>query len=32
VINDILLKNGQIKKAVAIPSTLDDRYVKTLLK
>lgn len=32
VINEILLKNGQIKKAVAIPSTLDDRYVKTLLK
>lgn len=32
VINEILLKNGQIKKAVAIPSTLDDRYVKALLK
>jgi NitT/TauT family transport system substrate-binding protein len=32
IINEILLKNGQIKKAVAIPSTLDDRYVKALLK
>jgi NitT/TauT family transport system substrate-binding protein len=32
IINELLQKNGQIKKAVAIPSTLDDRYVKTLLK
>lgn len=32
VINDILIKNGQIKKAASIPATLDDRYVKTLLK
>ncbi len=32
VINELLQKNGQIKKAVAIPSTLDDRYVKALLK
>jgi len=32
IINEILQKNGQIKKAVAIPSTLDDRYVKALLK
>jgi NitT/TauT family transport system substrate-binding protein len=32
VINEILLKNGQIKKAVAIPSTLDERFVKALLK
>lgn len=32
VINEILLKSGQIKKAVAIPSTLDDRFVKALSK
>jgi NitT/TauT family transport system substrate-binding protein len=32
IINELLLKNGQIKKAAAIPSTLDDRYVKALLK
>jgi len=32
VINEILIKNGQIKKAAAIPATLDDRYVKALLK
>jgi NitT/TauT family transport system substrate-binding protein len=32
IINELLQKNGQIKKAVAIPSTLDDRYVKALLK
>ena len=32
VINELLQKNGQIKKAVAIPATLDDRYVKALLK
>lgn len=32
IINEILQKNGQIKKPVAIPSTLDDRFVKALLK
>lgn len=32
VINEILIKNSQIKKAAAIPATLDDRYVKALLK
>lgn len=32
VINAILLKSGQIKKAVAIPSTIDDRFVKALSK
>ena len=32
VINELLQKNGQIKKAVTIPATLDDRYVKALLK
>jgi NitT/TauT family transport system substrate-binding protein len=32
VINEILLKSGQIKKAVAIPSTIDDRFVKALSK
>jgi NitT/TauT family transport system substrate-binding protein len=32
VINELLQKNGQIKKAAAIPATLDDRYVKALLK
>lgn len=32
IINEILQKNGQIKKPVAIPSTLDDRYVKAMLK
>ncbi len=32
VINEILIKNGQIKKPAAIPATLDDRYVKALLK
>ena len=32
VINGILLKNGQIKNAVAIPATLDDRFVKALSK
>lgn len=32
IINEILIKNGQIKKAAAIPATLDDRYVKALLK
>ncbi len=32
VINEILIKNGQIKKAASIPATLDDRYVKALLK
>jgi len=32
IINEILQKNGQIKKPAAIPSTLDDRYVKALLK
>jgi NitT/TauT family transport system substrate-binding protein len=32
IINEILQKNGQIKKPVEIPSTLDDRYVKALLK
>jgi NitT/TauT family transport system substrate-binding protein len=32
VINEILIKNGQIKKSVAIPATLDDHFVKTLLK
>jgi NitT/TauT family transport system substrate-binding protein len=32
IINELLLKNGQIKKAAAIPATLDDRYVKALLK
>jgi len=32
VINEILLKSGQIKKAVAISSTLDDRFVKALSK
>jgi NitT/TauT family transport system substrate-binding protein len=32
VINDILIKNGQIKKPAAIPATLDDRFVKALLK
>ena len=29
---EILIKNGQIKKAASIPATLDDRYVKALLK
>ena len=32
VINGILLKSGQIKKAVAIPGTLDNRFVKALAK
>jgi NitT/TauT family transport system substrate-binding protein len=32
IINEILLKNGQIKKPVAIPATLDDQFVKALLK
>ena len=32
VINEILLKSGQIKKAVEISSTLDDRFVKALSK
>jgi len=32
IINELLLKNGQIKKPVAIPSTLDDRLVNALLK
>lgn len=32
VINEILLKSGQIKKAVAISSTLDDHFVKALSK
>lgn len=32
IINEILQKNGQIKKPVAITSTLDDRFVKALLK
>lgn len=32
VINEILIKNSQIKKAASIPATLDDRYVKALLK
>ncbi|MGA9163008.1 MAG: ABC transporter substrate-binding protein [Thiobacillus sp.] len=32
IINELLQKNGQIKKPVAIPSTLDDRFVKALLK
>ena len=32
IINEILQKNGQIKKPAAIPATLDDRYVKALLK
>lgn len=30
VINEILIKNGQIKQPVAIPVTLDDRFVKAL--
>jgi NitT/TauT family transport system substrate-binding protein len=30
VINEILLKSGQIKKAVAIPATIDERFVKAL--
>ncbi|BBE51231.1 Putative thiamine biosynthesis protein [Ferriphaselus amnicola] len=32
VINQILLKSGQIKKPVAISSTLDDQFVKALSK
>ena len=32
VINEILLKSGQIKKSVDISTTLDDRFVKTLSK
>jgi NitT/TauT family transport system substrate-binding protein len=32
VINGILLKSGQIKKAVAIPNTIDDRFIKALSK
>lgn len=32
VINEILLKSGQIKKAVAIPVTIDDQFVKALSK
>ena len=28
----LLQKNGQIKQAAAIPATLDDRYVKSVLK
>lgn len=32
VINGILLKSGQIKKSVAIPTTLDDSFMKTVLK
>jgi len=32
VINEILMKSGQIKKVVAISSTLDDRFVKALSK
>lgn len=32
VINGILLKSGQIKKSVSIPSTIDDRFVKSLSK
>lgn len=32
VINEILMKSGQIKKPVAIAATLDDQFVKTLSK
>lgn len=32
VINEILLKSGQIKKAVAISTTIDDSFVKAVLK
>lgn len=32
VINEILLKSGQIKKSVAIATTLDDQFVKALSK
>ena len=32
VINEILLKSGQIKKPVAIATTLDDTFVKALVK
>jgi NitT/TauT family transport system substrate-binding protein len=32
VINEILLKSGQIKKPVAIAATLDDQFVKALSK
>lgn len=32
VINSILLKSGQIKKAAPIPSTIDDHFVKALSK
>lgn len=32
VINEILLKSGQIKKAVEISTTLDDHFVKALSK
>lgn len=32
VINEILLKSGQIKKPVPIASTLDDRFIKAMSK
>ena len=32
MINAILVKNGQIKKPVAIETTLDDSFVKAALK
>ena len=32
VINEILLKSGQIKKSVAISSTLDDSFIKAMSK
>ncbi|MEW6563665.1 MAG: ABC transporter substrate-binding protein [Pseudomonadota bacterium] len=32
VINEILLKSGQIKKPVAIETTLDDTFVKAIVK
>ncbi|MEW5770152.1 MAG: ABC transporter substrate-binding protein [Pseudomonadota bacterium] len=32
IINEILVKSGQIKKPVDIATTLDDRFVKTLAK
>lgn len=32
VINEILLKSGQIKKTVAITTTIDDKFVKAALK
>ncbi len=32
MINEILLKSGQIKKAVAIPATIDEQFVKAVIK